>query len=77
MAVATVRDIRTGTLDAQVKPGVASIAFLEDGWLPFETKCDSGCGVRMRRIGPFLLVQDNGDCGGAGVSFTGLYRRSR
>ncbi|WP_027552558.1 hypothetical protein [Bradyrhizobium sp. Cp5.3] len=76
MAVATMRDVHTGTLDAQVKPGTDNIAFLEDGWLPFETNCDSGCRVRMRRVGPFLLVQDNGDCGGAGASFTGLYRRS-
>ena len=77
MAVATLRNVRTGAFDAQVKPGADSIAFLEDGWLPFETNCDSGCRVRMRRIGPFLLVQDNGNCGGAGVSFTGLYRRGR
>jgi hypothetical protein len=27
----------------------------------------------MQRIGPYLLVEDNGGCGGAGVSFTGLY----
>jgi hypothetical protein len=29
----------------------------------------------MRRVGPYLLVEDNRDCGGVGVSFTGLYRR--
>jgi hypothetical protein len=34
-----------------------------------------GCHVRMQRIGPSLLVEDNGGCGGAGVTFTGLYRR--
>jgi len=31
--------------------------------------------VRMQRIGPLLLVVDNTDCGGAGVTFTGLYHR--
>jgi hypothetical protein len=76
MAVATLRETRTGTIDAQVKPGADRIAFLEDGWLPFETKCDSGCRARIRRVGSFLLVQDNGECGGSGVSFTGLYRRA-
>jgi hypothetical protein len=29
----------------------------------------------MHRVGTFLLVEDNGGCGGAGVTFTGLYRR--
>jgi hypothetical protein len=29
----------------------------------------------MQRIGPWLLVEDNSNCGGAGVSFLGLYRR--
>jgi hypothetical protein len=69
------REVHTGAIDAQVLPGKDSIAFLDDGWLPFETQCDSGCRVRMHRVGPFLLVEDNGDCGGAGVTFTGLYHR--
>lgn len=77
MVVPTARDVHTGVIDAQVKPGADTIAFLDDGWLPFETKCDSGCRVRMQRVGPYLMVEDNGDCGGAGVSFTGLYRRTR
>jgi hypothetical protein len=69
------RDVHTGAIDAQVMPDGDTIAFLDDGWLPFETKCDSGCRVRMHRVGTFLLVEDNGGCGGAGVTFTGLYRR--
>lgn len=73
MVVPTARDFHTGVISAQVMPRNGAIAFLDDGWLPFETKCDSGCRVRMQRIGPFLLVEDNGDCGGAGVTFTGLY----
>ncbi len=71
----TAHDFHNGVIDAQVMPGKDSISFLEDGWMPFETKCDSGCRVRMHRIGPLLLVEDNGDCGGAGVTFTGLYQR--
>jgi hypothetical protein len=75
IAVAGARDVHTGVIDAQVMPAGDTIAFLDDGWMPFETKCDSGCRVRMRRVGPYLVVEDNGDCGGAGVTFTGLYRR--
>ena len=71
----TARDFHNGAINAQVMPGGDSIAFLEDGWLPFETKCDSGCRVRMHRVGPRLVVEDNGECGGAGVTFTGLYHR--
>ena len=33
--------------------------------------------MRMQRIGSWLLVEDNGGCGGAGVSFTGLFRRQK
>lgn len=75
MVVPGAQNVHTGVIHAQVTPGQNTIAFLEDGWLPFETKCDSGCRVRMQRIGPWLMVEDNGGCGGAGVSFTGLYRR--
>jgi hypothetical protein len=63
MVVPTADDSHTGVISAQVMPRDNAIAFLDDGWLPFETKCDSGCRVRMQRIGPFLLVEDNGDCG--------------
>lgn len=75
MIVSGAQDVHTGVIDAQVVPGKDTIAFLEDGWLPFETKCDSGCRVRTQRIGAWLVVEDNNGCGGAGVSFTGLYRR--
>lgn len=35
----------------------------------------AGCRVRMRLLGPYLLVGDNGGCGGANVTFSGTYRR--
>ena len=31
--------------------------------------------VRMQRAGALLMIEDNTGCGGAGVTFTGLYRR--
>jgi hypothetical protein len=69
------REVHTGAIEAQVMPDKDSIAFLDDGWMPFATSCDSGCKVRMHRIGELLLVEDNGNCGGVGVTFTGLYHR--
>lgn len=35
------------------------------------------CRVQMRLLGPYLLAHDNSACGGANVTFTGIYRRSR
>jgi len=35
---------------------------------------DFGCRLRMARAADFLFVQDNMQCGGMNVSFSGLYR---
>lgn len=47
---------------------------------PADVKADDepGCLVRFRLLGrEFLVVDDNDRCGGQGVSFTGLYRKSK
>jgi hypothetical protein len=51
------------------------IAFVEDGSVPFDKAEDGQCMVRMQRVGIWLLVEDNEQCGGSMVTFTGLYRR--
>jgi hypothetical protein len=51
------------------------IAFVEDGSVPFDRAEDGQCMVRMQRVGMWLLVEDNQQCGGSMVTFTGLYRR--
>ena len=33
------------------------------------------CQATLRLVGPYLVVQDNGRCGGLNVTFTGVYRR--
>ena len=66
----TARDFHNGAFKAQVTPQNDAIAFADDG-----SNYGEDCRVRMQRIGPWLLVVDNAGCGGAGVSFTGLYRR--
>ncbi len=35
---------------------------------------DTDCAVAMIALGPYLVVEDNRQCGGVNVSFTGLYR---
>lgn len=75
MLFPTARDFHTGRISAQVMPVTASIAFIDDGWMPFETVLEGARKVRMQRIGPDLLVEDNSGGGGAGVSFAGLYHR--
>lgn len=41
-----------------------------------EPKADQySCAATLQLIGPYLMVEDNGMCGGMNVSFTGLYRR--
>ena len=56
-------------------PGKDTIAFMDDGSIPFEKADEGECRVRMQRFDSWLMVEDNDGCGGAGVSFTGLYRR--
>jgi hypothetical protein len=77
MVVPTARDFHNGAFKAEAMPEKDTIAFLNDGTLPFETKCEDACRVRMRRVGDWLMVEDNDGCGGAGVTFTGLYHRKQ
>jgi hypothetical protein len=68
MTVPTANDFHNGAFDGEVTPQNDMLDFVDDG---------SGCHVQMQRVGPWLLVGDNGGCGGAGVSFQGLYRRTK
>lgn len=42
---------------------------------PLESASFTDCTIRLRRAGLWLVVDDDGRCGGAGVSFAGLYER--
>jgi len=79
MVVPTARDAHTGVIQAVATPKDGTIAFVDDGSIPFDTVGGQGgeCRVRMQRVGALLMVEDNDGCGGAGVSFTGLYRRKK
>jgi hypothetical protein len=68
-------NVHTGDIAAEVEPANGVIAFADDGGTAFD-KADKGqCIVRMQRVGAFLAVEDNQNCGGVMVTFTGLYRR--
>jgi hypothetical protein len=41
------------------------------------TIADRACVVSGRRRGPYLVLDDNGRCGGPAVRFQGLYVRAR
>ena len=60
----------------RIKGDSASFALDEKGAIkPWADGAPDECRVAMRRLGAFLLVEDNGLCGGHNVSFTGNYRR--
>jgi hypothetical protein len=72
--------VNVGSLDVSVKPDKAFLAFTMAGEgtaLPYGEGDQYDCRVRMQRIGLFLLVEDNRNCGGMNVSFSGAYRRKR
>ncbi len=77
MAVKGAQEVHTGVIEADVVPQGDTIAFVDDGTTPFEKRNEGGCWVRMQRVGALLKVEDNGGCGGAGVTFMGLFHRKK
>jgi hypothetical protein len=68
MLIPAGQETRNGVIMADVTPQNDTIAF---------TDSYGECKVRMQRIGPLLMVEDNDSCGGTGVTFSGLYRRKK
>jgi hypothetical protein len=76
--------INTGELGGSFVPKGAWGGVLEEeaeqvDWqngFPFNSRDTYRCQVQFRLIGPYLLVNDDGDnCGGLNVTFTGVYRK--
>ena len=69
--------VHIGEVEGTAMPhdGVLAFTVGDDGTLPYEAGDETSCRIRMLRRGPYLVVHDNMGCGGANVSFTGLYRR--
>ena len=77
MLVPARREMRNAVLQANVTPENDTIAFSDDGSIPFEKAGGDRCRVRMQRVAEWLMVEDNNGCGGYGVTFSGLYRRKK
>lgn len=72
------QNVHTGVIDAVAKPVNGLLEFADDGSVPFDKASGNAeCLVRMQRVEAFLVVEDNGGCGGVLVTFTGFYRRKR
>jgi hypothetical protein len=63
-------NIHIGELDGRVEPKAAFLEY-SDGDDEYD------CKATMRLLGSYLIVSDNMKCGGANVSFSGIYRRSK
>jgi len=69
------QDVHTGVIDARAKPAQGLLAFADDGSVAFDKANAESCLVRIQRVEALLVVEDNGSCGGADVTFTGFYRK--
>lgn len=67
--------VNVGEISGEVAPvdGGLSFAMGDEGAVPVTKAAETDCKVWMRRVGSWLLVDDNRQCGGANVSFSGLY----
>jgi hypothetical protein len=70
--------VHVGSIEGAVSPNGADLSFAmgEGATLPVDKGEESDCKVWMHRIGPYLLVKDNNNCGGMNVSFWGIYTRN-
>ncbi len=69
--------VNAGSFKATLRPEGDTLSFTDSGsrTLAYDKGDQYACRIRMRRLGEFLLVEDNHNCGGNNVSFTGDYRR--
>jgi hypothetical protein len=69
-------NVRTGELEAEkLKPNASMLAFISGDEIPFDQAKEGDCAARIGCVGEFLVTEENGFCGGTGVSITGLYHR--
>jgi hypothetical protein len=69
--------VNTGEISAAVMPAGDRLSFAMGAGdtLPVDKGGESDCKVWMQRVGPWLIVNDNSNCGGFNVSFRGFYTR--
>jgi hypothetical protein len=66
-----------GDIDGTIDPRqtVQSFALDGDKQVAYDKAGQYDCAVTLRQLGAFLFVSDNNNCGGANVSFSGLYTK--
>jgi hypothetical protein len=69
--------VNAGEISAEVTPAGDRLSFAigAGDTLPVDKGDEFDCKVWMRRVGPWLIVNDNRNCGGFNVSFRGFYTR--
>lgn len=69
--------VNIGSFEADIAARGPTLAFDDTtkGTVPVEQGDESDCKVWMRRLGPYLLADDNNNCGGMNVTFRGVYTR--
>jgi hypothetical protein len=69
--------VNSGAIAGDVTPAGDRLSFAmgDGGTLPVDKGGDVDCKVWMQRVGPWLIVNDNNNCGGFNVSFRGFYAR--
>jgi hypothetical protein len=71
--------VHIGSIEGIAAPEGAALSFAmgaNGATLPVDKGEEGDCKVWMRRLGPYLPVSDNNNCGGMNVSFSGLYKKS-
>lgn len=66
-----------GDIDADIdaRAPYAAFAITGDKQVPFNKAGEYDCAVEMRQIENYIFVNDNNNCGGAAVTFSGLYAK--
>jgi hypothetical protein len=69
--------VNAGSIEGEVTPAGDRLNFaMGDGvTLPADKGDPISCKVWMQRVGPWLVVNDNNNCGGFNVTFRGIYTR--
>jgi len=72
--------VHTGELEGAFRPRgrVLAIGYDPDrsGFPPAKDEASEACAAKLELVGRYLVVEDNGRCGGVNVSFNGLYVRA-
>jgi hypothetical protein len=71
--------VNAGAISGEVTPAGDRLSFAvgDDATLPVDKGDETACKVWMQRLGPWLIVDDNLNCGGFNVSFRGFFARKR